>query len=69
MIDLNAALKGVNDLIQQFPVEVRAELNKLNQDALKIAVSDKSSEQKQAELEFLHKSFEIRNKDGFKANT
>ena len=69
MIDLNAALKGVNELIEQFPVEVRAEMNKFNQDALKVAVSDKSSEQKRAELEFLHKSFEIRNKDGFKADT
>ena len=69
MIDLNAALKGVNELIEQFPVEVRAELNKFNQDALKVAVSDKSSEQKRAELEFLHKSFEIRNRDGFKADT
>ena len=68
MIDIEGLFKNLDDALSGLPPKVKGEMNKLNHDLKKVALSDKPKEQKINEVDFMQKSFMINIKNEFASN-
>lgn len=69
MISLDEMFKKLDDQLENLPIEVRSTLNKYKNDLKKVALDqEKTIEQKQNEMEFINKSFNIEVKNEFKTD-